>query len=76
MECLPGRRRQASTYGLAVVAGAACQSGVNAVGYSCGRGESEIFRLHPYDLPEVIALPVSEGSVPYLRWVVGQSGGV
>ena len=25
--------------------------------------------LHPYDVPEVIALPVVAGSDPYLQWV-------
>jgi len=25
--------------------------------------------LHPYEVPEVIALPVTAGSAPYLRWV-------
>jgi periplasmic divalent cation tolerance protein len=27
--------------------------------------------LHPYELPEVIALPVVAGSEPYLDWVRG-----
>jgi periplasmic divalent cation tolerance protein len=26
-------------------------------------------RLHPYDVPEIIALPVTAGAAPYLRWV-------
>jgi len=26
--------------------------------------------LHPYDVPEVIALPVADGHDPYLQWVV------
>jgi periplasmic divalent cation tolerance protein len=25
--------------------------------------------LHPYELPEVIALPVSAGHAPYLAWI-------
>ncbi len=25
--------------------------------------------LHPYELPEVVALPVAGGSAPYLDWV-------
>jgi periplasmic divalent cation tolerance protein len=25
--------------------------------------------LHPYELPEVVALPVAAGSAPYLAWV-------
>ncbi len=24
---------------------------------------------HPYELPEIIALPIEAGSVPYLNWV-------
>ncbi len=30
--------------------------------------------LHPYDLPEVLALPAAGGSVPYLEWVCAESG--
>lgn len=26
--------------------------------------------LHPYDCPEIIALPVAAGFAPYLRWVL------
>jgi periplasmic divalent cation tolerance protein len=28
-----------------------------------------IKELHSYDLPECIALPVSDGSEPYLKWI-------
>ena len=28
-----------------------------------------VVALHPYDLPEVIALPLIAGHPPYLRWV-------
>ena len=28
-----------------------------------------VLRLHPYDVPEIIALPVVAGHPPYLRWV-------
>lgn len=31
--------------------------------------ESRLLELHPYDVPEIIALPVSEGLVAYLSWV-------
>lgn len=30
--------------------------------------------LHPYDLPELVALPVAGGSPAYLKWVVEESG--
>jgi periplasmic divalent cation tolerance protein len=28
-----------------------------------------IVSLHPYEVPEVVALPISEGHAPYLEWV-------
>jgi periplasmic divalent cation tolerance protein len=24
---------------------------------------------HPYDVPEVIAIPIEAGSLPYLNWI-------
>ena len=32
--------------------------------------------LHPYDLPELVALPVEGGSSAYLDWVVEETGSV
>ncbi len=34
-----------------------------------------LIELHPYDVPEVIALPVREGvgNAQYLQWVLGES---
>ena len=29
---------------------------------------------HPYEVPEVIALPVSEGHEAYMRWILGAVG--
>lgn len=34
---------------------------------------SRIAELHPYDVPEVLALPVSGGFSPYLDWVVAET---
>lgn len=31
--------------------------------------EQTIRESHPYQLPEIIALPISAGLAPYLRWV-------
>lgn len=31
--------------------------------------EKEIRRLHSYQIPEIIALPVVSGSKPYLAWI-------
>jgi periplasmic divalent cation tolerance protein len=31
--------------------------------------EREVARLHSYDVPEFIALPIAEGSKKYLSWV-------
>jgi periplasmic divalent cation tolerance protein len=30
---------------------------------------SRIRELHPYETPEIIALPVVEGNPAYLRWI-------
>ncbi|MBK1827248.1 divalent-cation tolerance protein CutA [Haloferula rosea] len=37
------------------------------------RLEAMILELHPYEVPEVIALPVGAGSEGYLGWVRGQT---
>ncbi|OFV87909.1 MAG: hypothetical protein A3J75_03140 [Acidobacteria bacterium RBG_16_68_9] len=31
--------------------------------------EARVLATHPYDVPEVIALPIQAGSEAYLRWV-------
>jgi len=31
--------------------------------------EREIRRLHSYDVPEIIVLPIERGSRPYLDWI-------
>lgn len=35
--------------------------------------EAAIRRLHPYELPEIIAVPVVRGFDQYLQWVAGES---
>jgi periplasmic divalent cation tolerance protein len=35
--------------------------------------EQAIRELHPYEVPEIIALPLTAGYAPYLRWVVEQT---
>jgi periplasmic divalent cation tolerance protein len=32
-----------------------------------------IKELHTYELPEVIALPIEDGHLPYLDWIVSQT---
>jgi periplasmic divalent cation tolerance protein len=32
--------------------------------------EREVRALHSYETPEIIALPVTTGSAPYLEWVI------
>lgn len=31
--------------------------------------EESIKKLHPYDVPEIIALPITAGNKPYLNWI-------
>lgn len=40
-----------------------------------GELERELVALHPYEVPEVIALPVTAGSAAYLAWVVAETRG-
>lgn len=35
---------------------------------------ARLAELHPYDVPECIALEVASGHPPYLDWVVGETG--
>ena len=37
--------------------------------------EARLKKLHPYDVPEIIALPVERGSDAYNKWVAGSSIG-
>jgi len=36
--------------------------------------KSTVAQLHPYDVPELIALPVGAGLPAYLDWIVEQTG--
>ncbi|HOI11945.1 MAG TPA: divalent-cation tolerance protein CutA [Myxococcota bacterium] len=36
---------------------------------------ARVREIHPYEVPEVIALPVEAGSAPYLAWVLEQTAG-
>jgi periplasmic divalent cation tolerance protein len=36
-----------------------------------GAFEAKLKSLHPYDVPEIVALDVTAGLPEYLRWVVG-----
>jgi periplasmic divalent cation tolerance protein len=36
--------------------------------------EAFLLRSHPYEVPEIIALPLSAGSADYVRWVIDNSG--
>jgi periplasmic divalent cation tolerance protein len=35
---------------------------------------ARIVELHPYEVPEVLALPVEAGSAPYLEWIAAETG--
>ena len=40
-----------------------------------GRLEAALREMHPYEVPEILALPVQAGSEAYLHWVCAGSGG-
>jgi periplasmic divalent cation tolerance protein len=35
--------------------------------------KNELPRLHPYEVPELLALPVAGGHQPYLDWLSGET---
>jgi len=38
----------------------------------CGALAARVEALHPYELPEVVVLPVEGGSDPYLAWILAE----
>ena len=38
------------------------------------RLKERIVELHPYDVPEIIAIPVEQGHKAYLDWIAGETG--
>jgi periplasmic divalent cation tolerance protein len=36
--------------------------------------EAKIRSLHPYQVPEIIALPILQGHPPYLDWIRAETG--
>ncbi|MEL6382792.1 MAG: divalent-cation tolerance protein CutA [Cyanobacteria bacterium J06626_18] len=38
--------------------------------------ETKLKEIHPYEVPEIIALPIVQGSSAYLHWLDEQIGGV
>lgn len=39
------------------------------------RVEETIRRLHPYDVPDILATPVESGNPDYLKWVTDETAG-
>ena len=35
--------------------------------------EAWLSAQHPYDVPEIVALPITAGSAPYLAWLAAQT---
>ena len=38
------------------------------------RLRARVVELHPYELPEVVALPIAGGHAPYLDWITASVG--
>ncbi|NER78392.1 MAG: divalent-cation tolerance protein CutA [Leptolyngbya sp. SIO1D8] len=34
--------------------------------------EARLNAIHPYEVPEILALPIDQGAVPYLSWMAEQ----
>jgi len=39
----------------------------------CAALAARVQALHPYELPEIVVLPVDSGSRPYLEWILTES---
>jgi periplasmic divalent cation tolerance protein len=37
------------------------------------RIEAAIRRIHPYEVPEILAMPILDGSGPYLEWLAAET---
>jgi len=40
-----------------------------------GELEAAIRARHPYELPEIIAVPITDGLAPYLQWITAETRG-
>ena len=40
-----------------------------------GALQAAIKARHPYEVPEIVALPVSDGHAPYLEWLAASTAG-
>ena len=38
--------------------------------------EAAIRSLHPYELPEIVAVPITDGSAAYLDWIIAETAPV
>ena len=36
--------------------------------------EKTLLKNHPYEVPEIVCLPISRGSQSYLKWIDGETG--
>jgi len=36
--------------------------------------EASIRAHHPYELPEIVAVPITHGFAPYLQWIAAETG--
>lgn len=50
-----------------------CVIKTRAAGFE--RLRARVVALHPYEVPEVIALPIAAGHAPYLDWIAGAVSG-
>lgn len=44
---------------------------IKAIAYHYDKIEERLRALHPYELPEIVAVPIERGYKPYLDWLQG-----
>ena len=42
-------------------------------GHSLARTQARLVELHPYEVPEVVAIPVESGHQAYLDWITSET---
>ena len=47
---------------------------INTTAERCPALEQALRAAHPYELPEIIAVPIERGLPQYLAWVAGETG--
>jgi periplasmic divalent cation tolerance protein len=46
---------------------------IKTIGERVEQVKARLLQLHPYELPEVVVIPIGGGHAPYLEWIAEQA---